>query len=66
MHCLYLKSGLFTIENILAGGCIGIACFLYEIGNISATNNGNGIHYTKEYLLRYVIFLFVEIGFYAV
>lgn len=66
MHSLYLKSELFTIENILAGGCIGITCFLYEIGNISATNNGNGIHYTKEYLLRYVIFLFVEIGFYAV
>lgn len=40
--CYFCRgSQLFTLENIIGGGCIGIICFLYEIGNISANNSGN-------------------------
>ena len=59
------NSELFTCENILGGGCIGIICFLYEIGNISANNSGNPIHYTKGYLFLYVLFMLIEVGLYA-
>lgn len=59
------NSELFTWENILGGGCIGIICFLYEIGNISANNSGNPIHYTKGYLFLYVLFMLIEVGLYA-
>ena len=58
-------SQLFTLENIIGGGCIGIICFLYEIGNISANNSGNPIHYTKGYLFLYILFLIIEVGLYA-
>ena len=58
-------SQLFTLENIIGGGYIGIICFLYEIGNISANNSGNPIHYTKGYLFLYILFLIIEVGLYA-
>lgn len=64
--CYFCRgSQLFTLENIIGGGCIGIICFLYEIGNISANNSGNPIHYTKGYLFLYILFLIIEVGLYA-
>ena len=59
------KSELFTWENILGGGSIGIICFLYAISNISATNSGQAVHYTKGYLFLYVLFILLEVGVYA-
>ncbi len=57
---------IFTFENAVAGGCIGILTFLYEISNISATStSGSAIHYGKGYIFLYIVFLLVEVGFYA-
>ena len=56
---------LFSIENILGGGCIGIVSFLYEIGNISANNHSSEVTWTKGYLMLYILFLLLEVGLYA-
>ena len=56
---------LFSIENILGGGCIGIVSFLYEIGNISANNHSSKVTWTKGYLMLYILFLLLEVGLYA-
>lgn len=60
-----LTSEIFTIENILAGGFIGILTFLYEKGNGSANNNGSIFPYSKGYLFLLILFLVVEMGIYA-
>ncbi len=56
---------LFSVENILGGGCIGIVSFLYEIGNISANNQSAKGSWTKGYLMLYILFLLLEVGLYA-
>ena len=56
---------LFSIENILGGGCIGIISFLYEIGNVSANNHTADVAWTKGYLMLYILFLLLEVGLYA-
>lgn len=59
------KSELFTYENIVIGGCIGIISSLYVVGNVSASKSGTSFHHTKGSLFLYVIFALVEIGVYA-
>lgn len=58
-------SELFTIENIFGGGCIGLLSFVYEISNISATNSGSHMNYSKGYLFLYIVFMLLEVGVYA-
>ena len=57
--------GLFTIENVLAGGCIGIISYLYLMGNTAAqTIISMPEKITKGYIFLYLIFFIIEVGFY--
>lgn len=58
-------SELFTVENILSGGFIGILTFLYEIGNLSAGKRSPVIFESKGFVFSVILFLLVEIGIYA-
>ena len=56
---------LFTIENVLAGGCIGIISYLYLMGNTAAqTIISMPEKITKGYIFLYIIFFIIEVGFY--
>lgn len=59
-----VDSRLLSVENII-GGIIGIISFIYLVGNISASNSGSTINYSKGYLFMYCTFIILEVGLYA-
>lgn len=58
----------FTIENVVGGGITGIISFLYLKANYSGQSAGTNTvnNSTKGFLMTWIIFLVVEIGFYVV
>ena len=57
--------GLFTVENVLAGGTVGILSFLYLGGNASANNvEGGQTFFYLGYFLRVFAFVLLEAGVY--
>jgi hypothetical protein len=56
---------LFTVENVVAGGFIGIISFYYVLDNAAAGAEGQSSYMTKGYIFIYVIFLLIEVGLYA-
>lgn len=58
-------TGICTLENVVAGGCIGIITFIYLKGNVSAQNILAAHHGgRKGYLFMYLVFLILEVGVY--
>lgn len=69
-----IQNELFSVENILGGG-MGVVCLLYLAGNLSAQNSAlpvaaaSSIQDTEDMiyrLIRYALFIFVEIGVYYI
>lgn len=69
-----ILNGLLSFENIL-GGVVGIICSLYLTGNLSVQNSATPVVPTSYmyhaedgifHLIRYILFLFVEIGAYYI
>ena len=64
---LFFK-GVCTIENIFAGGFVGIISFIYLIGNISAQKVNptlsSQVYSTTGFLFLASFFFLVEAGFY--
>ena len=51
---------LFSVENVIGGGLIGIISFLYLLNNGSAGNGGSGIPITLRSIGRYLVFMSLE------
>lgn len=69
-----ILNGLLSFENIL-GGVVGMICALYLTGNLSVQNSAvpvaatphmNNTENTVYHLIRYILFIFVEIGAYYI
>ena len=58
---------LFSFENVLGGGVIGIVTFLYLFGNKSSGSTFFGLIQTRPTdWFMFLLFIFVEIGFFSV
>lgn len=59
---------IFTIENVLGGGMVGIISFLYLKGNVSSQRTGTvtGADGVKAYLFTWIIFILLEVGVYMI
>lgn len=60
---------LFTIENVIGGGIVGIISFLYLQGNFSGSAIGTSGHAVKEYgydgtLMMWMLTVILEVGIY--
>ena len=61
------SNGLFSVENVLGGGIIGIISFLYLFGNSSAQSAGAGFGKMKPAdLFALILFVMIEAGVYFI
>lgn len=51
---------LFSVENVIGAGLIGIISFLYLLNNGSAGNGGSGVQITVRGIGRYIVFMSIE------
>lgn len=62
----YLK-GIFTFQNVVGGGIIGLFSFGYLMGNLASNNVMQETtmgHNMDNSLFKYIVFIFLEIGVY--
>lgn len=68
-YTMSLMKDTCTLQNVLGGGIVGIVSFLYLLGNFSGghvmAENVKGARFDNS-LPKFVIFLILEIGVYAV
>ena len=57
---------LFSLENILGGGAVGLISFLFLYGNDSAGQIFLELPTTRDLLFIYLLFVFVEVGVYYI
>ena len=57
---------LFSIENVLGAGLIGIITFTFLLNNSAADNNGTGLPITLRSIMRYLVFLSFEVSVYYI